>query len=203
MKNKVTHLPYYEALKDYPESQWIVFGTLTHKYDTSANNQLERFLTLMTAIGLPNKTDAKRLHWILRLENGHKSPENEELGHLHIHFLLSQFKLTNGHRHQYSYETLVKTIQSNWTYGRVDLPKYNPDKDGLGYILKARDDEGIAKSDEVTISRSLMTFLAKKKQYDKIDELGSQIYHNLKLSGTNVSYGEAVPLVKTRTRRLI
>jgi hypothetical protein len=192
MTKTIKHLPYYQALQDYPESEWLIFGTLTHRYETSAKNQLARFNTLMTALGLPNKTQGKRLHWVARLEGGHTTATDEEHTRLHIHFLLSRYKLTNGKKYSYSYETLVQVITDNWPYGKVDLPKYEQGKNGLGYILKANDDEAINKSDEVEISRSLMTFLSNKKQYEQIDQLGSEIYQDLKLSGSQVYFGDEV-----------
>jgi len=143
----------------------------------------------MTAIGLPNKTEGKRLHWILRTEKGDPNKQNEDEQRIHIHFLLSDFKILNGHKHSYTYKSLVSSIRDNWTYGRVDLPKYDPKLDGLGYILKEQSREGDESEDEVELSRSLMTFLATKKEYDAIDPLASQIYHSMKLAGVSVSYG--------------
>ena len=190
------HLPHYSALKDYDPSNWVCFGTLTHKHETSATVQLSRFKTLMDTIGSLNHSFGKRLHWVVRVEGGHES-KCEEMKRTHLHFILARHKVTNGHKHQFTPDEACNFLEKVWEYGRVNVTPYNPSKDGLEYLLKCpHGPQSKEWNDMVELSPSLITLLTEKKLMDSYkgrDPLALTIFAALKKSGTPVYFGDEVP----------
>jgi len=189
-------LPHYSALKDYDPSNWVCFGTLTHRHETSATVQLSRFKTLMDTIGSLNHSFGKRLHWVVRVEGGHEN-KGEEMKRTHLHFLLARHKVTDGHKHQFTPVEACNFLERIWEYGRVEVTPYDPSKDGLKYILKCpHGPQSKEWGDTVELSPSLNTLLTEEKLMDSYkgrDPLALSIFTALKRSRTPVYFGDEVP----------
>ena len=176
------HLPQYAPLQEYSSFDWVCFGGVSHKYPTSVTTQLAHFRTLMDTLGSLNGSFGRRLHWVVRAEES-------TLKETHLHFLLGDHKVTDGHKHKFTKEEACSFVEKNWEYGTCDVRVYDPRQDGLGYILKSN---GRDTDDIVEISPSLTTWLKKRKAdpYYGRDPLAVEIIRHLRSRGTCVGFGD-------------
>lgn len=182
------HLPHYSAFKQYHPSDWICFGGLTHKHSASINTQLDHFKTLMDSLGSLNGSHGHRLYWVVRVE---KNLSNE----YHLHFLLGGHKVTDGHKHQFTPKQACEFIAKKWKHGTCSTEVYDLRKNGLGYILKTN---GHDSDDTVVLSRSLNTFLKRKKvdPYHGCDPLSVELVKILKSQGVKAGFGDQMESIR-------
>jgi hypothetical protein len=194
------HLPHYSALMEYDISNWVCFGTLTHKYPASPAVQIARFKTLMDTIGSLNHSFGRRLHWVVRVEGkneGDAANLQDEEKRAHLHFLLARHKVVDGHKHQLTPAGTCHFMEKVWEYGRAEVEPYDPAKDGLGYILKCPSGPKSKEwEDTVEMSPSLLTYLTKKKlmePYADRDPFAVGILLELRKRGTQACFGDEIP----------
>jgi hypothetical protein len=191
------HLPHYSALKEYDASNWVSFGTLTHKYPAPPAVQLARFKTLMDTIGSLNHSFGRRLHWVVRVEGkneGDAANLQDDEKRAHLHFLLARHKVVDGHKHQLTPAGACYFLEKVWEYGRAEVEPYDLAKDGLGYILKCPfGPKSPEWEDTVEISSSLQTYLTEKKLMGQRDPLVAQILLELGKKGAQAWFDDEVP----------
>ena len=204
------HLPFYSALKGYDESQWLCFGTLTHKHPTSAETQLKRFEKLMHRLGSLNGSFGKRLHWVVRVEGGadHTSLERRVMQsgaglddgqqHTHLHFLVGRHKVADGDKHTMTAEEAGAFLEKEWLHGRAEVVPYVQGKDGLGYVLKCPGGPtSAAWQDRCELSDALLVFLKKSPAIER-DPFAVEILGTLRARGARAWFGDEVPHWKNK-----
>lgn len=194
------HLPHYSALLEYDSTEWVAFGTLTHRYPTSPKTQFDRFTSLMDEIGGLNGSYGRRLHWMARIEMG-KLGKLAEHGkrepQWHLHFVLAAHKVTDAHRHTMTSTEACRFLDAKWKHGKSEVVPYDQNLDGIGYILKCpAGPNSDGWNDRVEISPSLLTYLKNRKTIDGFagrDSLAVQILLGLRGVGAKVWFGDEVP----------
>ena len=194
---KQKHLPQLRGLKEYPENDWLMFGCLTYRYETAQKEQIKDFINLMNLVAQRNGFYGDNLHYVARIEGGHGNNAASSKGQArrHIHFALSQYKVTTAKWFPWSYSEVCKFIKNNWEYGSIDLCPFIPRYGGLEYVLKAPHNKLSPENDDpVEISPALKRYLKNKKHAPVIrDEFALEIYNGLKKTGTKVYFGDEVP----------
>lgn len=198
-REALRNLPHYSALKGYPETQWLCFGTLTHKHRTQGSVQIARFKDLMDRIGLLNASYGKRLHWIVRAEgqNGGIGDTENEQKRTHLHFLLGRHKVENGHKSAISAQEASAFLERHWSYGKAEVEAFKVGVGGLEYVLKCPNGPTSEDwEDIVEISPALIHLLTEEKkraEYVGREPWLLEVVAELRRRGANIWFGDEVP----------
>ncbi|MFM8337743.1 MAG: hypothetical protein ACKODK_19465 [Opitutaceae bacterium] len=184
-------LPEFALLtKNYSKDAWFIIGTLTHAQRTSAETQLRHFRELMDEIGRPNDVFGRRLHWIVRVGGGEGTAN-----HTHLHFLLAEHKVTDGHTVKLTADEVIATIKKFWSrFGmpaHQEIERFDSSKNGLSYVLREenKDQERI-----VEMSQALRAQISKLQQSSKLpperDPLVESVVNQMRARGARVGFGD-------------
>ena len=181
-------LPERDILRVYPKENWLVIGHLTHAKPTSASTQLQHFRQMMQALGYPNRVFGRRLHWLVRVGG----PSD----HIHLHFLLGQHQLTDGHKHSYTPAEVVSFLKNAWkAHGMAKVEPYDSSRPGIEYVLRREDDRC---HNDVEMSEAL-TAAIKKAQRVERDPLVSDLVEHLRSQGVKAGFGDFIESVRRGT----
>lgn len=179
-------LPEREALRKYPNENWLVIGHLTHAKPTSAAAQIEHFKTMIHALGYPNRVFSRNLHWVVRV-GGH--PE-----HIHLHFLLGRHQLTDGKKHSYSPDEVVSFLKNSWkAHGMSRIEIFDSSRPGIDYVLRR---EPESHGNEVEMSEELIRQIKKNQRAEERDPVVDDVVAMLRSQGVKAGSGDMMQAIR-------
>lgn len=183
--NKSGCLPERELIRAYPKHDWLVIGHLTHAKPTSAQTQVHHFEQMMHALGYPNRVFGRRLHWLVRVGGPAE--------HIHLHFIIGNHQLTNGHKHSYTPDEVVSFVKNAWkAHGMCRVELYDSSRPGIEYVLRREDDRC---HNDVVMSEALVAVIKKGQQVER-DPVVADIVAHLRSQGVKAGFGDEISSVR-------